>query len=226
MFGSMDRKIGAKKTWKKISISRPILVPIFSPIFQLIALKILKDVHLIAVNSFSFFRPLYISVIEEPDNRETEDKHIKSLVDTYQRTGENKCGSSAEVYEQNFLESIYRNDRKNYEFFKRLSICPNQVIRYQWMGMPLVNSDNHRLEVSKCQLCGADRTFEFQLMPALITYLKPLANSGIISDLDFGTVLVFTCARNCKPSNDSFASEQIIVLSDPDNEIVDKIKIK
>ena len=75
-------------------------------------------------------------------------------MESYQNNSSNEKNgqNSGENYEINYLETIYKNDRKNYEFFKYLSVCPKQIIRYQWMGTPLVNSDDHKPIPSK--LCA------------------------------------------------------------------------
>ncbi|CAG2106875.1 unnamed protein product [Medioppia subpectinata] len=158
-------------------------------------------VTLIANKSAQFYRPLYVNVIDEPIGGDIDDKHVNQLIHSYETTdGKIVSDTSAtkgnEMFEQNFLDTIYKSDRQNYKFFKRLSICPKQVIRYQLMGSPLVNSDSHKLIVPKCESCGADRCFELQLMPALISYLRPLVPTKLCVDLDFASILVYTCGAN------------------------------
>jgi pre-rRNA-processing protein TSR4 len=41
-----------------------------------------------------------------------------------------------------------------------------------------------------CEECGAPREFEFQIMPQVIHYTGN-------TDIDFGTVLVYTCPTSC-----------------------------
>ncbi|XP_054167285.1 programmed cell death protein 2-like [Oppia nitens] len=187
----------------------------------------ITDDDIIILKDQQYYRPFYLSVIDEVVADEKNDRHVKQLLESYEKTeGSSSCdkngGQCSETFENSFLDTIYKNDRKNYQFLKRLSRCPQQVIRYQWMGSPLINSDSHRLAIPRCDLCGGDRVFEFQLMPALIRYLKPLSteNRDNHPDLDFATILIYSCLRNCnqKLSKNSIIFEHCILLDDPDNE--------
>ena len=54
--------------------------------------------------------------------------------------------------------------------------------RYQHSGEPLLMRNEDRIgNVPCCQLCGAKRVFELQLMPALVHFLRdPLSNGNKI----------------------------------------------
>ena len=57
--------------------------------------------------------------------------------------------------------------------------------------------------VSHCPGCGARRVFEFQLMPALISYfskLKVAADKSAGTGLEFGVVAVYVCPNSCSGS--------------------------
>lgn len=181
--------------------------------------------------SMAYFKPFYISVFDEPFVHNNDDKHIKQLIQLYEsqknRLNSDKSSDNmSETYEQNYMNTIYGNDRKTYKFFKRLSQCPQQIIRYEWKGIPLLNSEKCKPIVSKCDLCGSERCFEMQLMPALITHLKALSDKSC-ADIDFGTVLIYSCGDNCETNtkSHSFAIEQTVVFSDPDYELINKNKI-
>ncbi len=180
----------------------------------------------ISDQSLAFFRPFYVTVIDEPQDSYRDDKHINQLLQSYERqkTKQNSDKSnnySIETYEQNYINSIYGNDRISYQFFKRLSLCPQQIIRYEWEGMPLLNSNNCKPIISKCDLCSSDRSFEMQLMPALLSYLKPLSGKPNVG-FDFGTVLIYSCSKNCNKKLGSFAIEQCIVFADNDIELINR----
>lgn len=63
----------------------------------------------------------------------------------------------------------------------------------------------YRSEIPKCEQCGCDRDFEFQLMPQLLSYVLPDGEASITAsksagvDLDYGTILVYTCTNSCVP---------------------------
>lgn len=118
-----------------------------------------------------------------------------------------------EVYEK-FL--IPGTDQVANKFIKTVSKFSRQVIRYAWNGKPLLNQDV-KVNPTKCTSCGGKRTFELQIMPGLICQMKPTVNESMV-DLDFGTVLFFTCKNNC---NQQFVHvEESIVLNDPDSNIM------
>ncbi|KAJ1562335.1 programmed cell death protein [Nowakowskiella sp. JEL0078] len=83
-------------------------------------------------------------------------------------------------------------------FQKRVSRDPLQVLRYartaEGDSKPLVISVDSD-EVEKCQGCGESYVFEFQVMPHMLNLLP----DGDKKDgLDFGTLLVFSCKKNCR----------------------------
>ena len=111
-------------------------------------------------------------------------------------------------------------------FMKKISICPEQILRYCWNGKPLFISEppsNMTQMVPLCSSCGGPRTFEFQLMPALVSLLQP-KDSRTTTDcapsevLEFGTVLVYTCRNSCWTSGSSNTprEEFLFVQADPD----------
>jgi pre-rRNA-processing protein TSR4 len=87
--------------------------------------------------------------------------------------------------------------------------------------------------VPKCARCGGARAFECQLMPNLINVVKPadksvaksdaarvaevraaLAKGGDADGMEWGTVLVFTCADDCCEGAELFAEEEVLVQWD------------
>jgi len=86
----------------------------------------------------------------------------------------------------------------------------------------------------KCSRCGSDRTFECQLMPNLINVLRSVLAEGstqpskAISDeerrkavekelkerngMEWGTVMVFSCAADCCPDNKEYFTEEEVLI--------------
>lgn len=64
-------------------------------------------------------------------------------------------------------------------------------VRYGRDSVPFWYSDAHRpvLANTLCS-CGLVRTFECQILPQIISYVRAY-------DLDFGTILIYTCPRSC-----------------------------
>jgi pre-rRNA-processing protein TSR4 len=100
------------------------------------------------------------------------------------------------------------------KFADRVGQNPDQVIRYEYAGQPLLYAKGD--EVSKifgdgaagegkvrsasramprCANCGAGRIFEVQLMPQAIEELE--SEEDGLDGMDWGTVIVGVCERDC-----------------------------
>nr|XP_060643885.1 programmed cell death protein 2-like [Anolis sagrei ordinatus] len=175
------------------------------------------------------FRPYYISVVDEADYLGYQDTdHAQKLLQEYQRKEglaleqlmSESCASGG--YEEKYEKSgIGKRDRVFHRFMKRISSCPEQLLRYSWNGEPLflAATDVTAAGVPPCGLCQSRRVFEFQLMPALVNMLKPFSSRTEVS-VEFGTALVFTCERSCWPPNHPTPLEEYIyVQEDPDQHL-------
>ncbi|XP_006028180.1 programmed cell death protein 2-like [Alligator sinensis] len=178
-------------------------------------------------SSVPVFKPYYIAVVDEEDYTGYVDTdHAHKLLKEYQQreginleelmsesfAGEGDC----EKYEKSKLRS---RDQVFHKFMKRISACPEQILRYSWGGEPLFitypPSDISR-RVPACNNCGSNRVFEFQLMPALVSMLESDADVSI----EFGTVLVYTCERSCWSVNQKNPLEEFIFIQeDPDQQL-------
>ncbi|KAJ2411762.1 hypothetical protein GGI10_004083 [Coemansia sp. RSA 2530] len=107
-------------------------------------------------------------------------------------------------------------DRAFLLFQRRIQKNPDQVIRYtrsSGASEPLLVSDLGRPEaqadVPDCELCGAAREFEFQIMPQMLNYLS--IDSADSTSVDWGTLLVYTCPKSCNGASgaSAYASEVI-----------------
>uniref|UniRef100_A0A674CGR3 Programmed cell death 2-like n=1 Tax=Salmo trutta TaxID=8032 RepID=A0A674CGR3_SALTR len=149
-------------------------------------------------------------------------EHAETLLREYeQREGVGNIGSS----EGGGGEERYEKDNPRHgdavfsRFMKRISVCPEQVLRYSWHGSPLFLSDPPSdLPWIKpgCRRCGGIRVFEFQLMPALVSLLQRTDDGS----RSFGTVIVFTCRNSCWSSGSTSPVEEFIYLQpDPDQKL-------
>lgn len=121
---------------------------------------------------------------------------------------------ASDAYEK-FL--IPGTDDVSNKFIKRVSKFPDQVIRYNLDGQPLLNQRTN-VSPTNCRSCGSRRRFELQLTPGLITALTPSKTRKERVELDFGTVLVFTCERDC--GSRCVLVEEVVVLLDADEDVL------
>ena len=93
------------------------------------------------------------------------------------------------------------------EFLECCRRQPEQLLRYQLHGRPLTLDYQYAQGqlVPPCGACGAQRAFELQLMPYL----------AHISNLNFGTIQIFTCLANCNRSDGSI-EEFVMLQMEPD----------
>ncbi|KAL6474141.1 hypothetical protein MHYP_G00177020 [Metynnis hypsauchen] len=173
------------------------------------------------------FQPFYISVVEEADLVGHDDlQHANKLLREYEEregvaVGEiGTCeGEGAEKYEK--VEAKH-GDAIFSSFMKRISLCPEQVLRYSWSGSPLFIAEppsNINQMVPTCAQCGSPRVFEFQLMPTLVSLLRSTDLSSELV-LEFGTVLVYTCRDSCWTSGSNApVKEFLFAQADPDQKL-------
>ncbi|XP_015241960.1 PREDICTED: programmed cell death protein 2 [Cyprinodon variegatus] len=119
--------------------------------------------------------------------------------------------SSSDALEEADLEEMALHETEDSKVFqqfkKRIASEPHQVIRYSRGGCPLWVSSDHvpsEDQIPPC-ICGAKRTFEFQVMPQLLNSLY-VDSTG--ASIDWGTVAVYTCSASCN-HGDQYCSEFI-----------------
>ncbi|XP_062245150.1 programmed cell death protein 2-like isoform X1 [Platichthys flesus] len=174
------------------------------------------------------FRSFFISVVQEADlwGEEDELEHAQELLREYEgregvtvRKLEGGEGGGEEKYEKSRAR---HGDAFFSRFMKRISLCPQQILRYCRGGGTLFISEPppHVAQVvSACGSCGGARTFELQLMPALVSLLQR-TDGGAELELEFGTVLVFTCVNSCWTAGSGSAVEEFcLVQTDPDQQL-------
>ncbi|KAJ4984792.1 programmed cell death protein 2, C-terminal domain containing protein [Stagonosporopsis vannaccii] len=138
--------------------------------------------------------------------------------------GGNSSGGGKE--DKEIYESAH--DAVFQKFADRVGQNPEQILRYEFKGKPLLYSDadavgqalahasenassssnNAKVQTTgragpggmpRCANCGADRVFEVQLTPHAITELE--AEEMSVDGMEWGTVILGVCARDCKPAD-------------------------
>jgi pre-rRNA-processing protein TSR4 len=117
-------------------------------------------------------------------------------------------------------------DKTFQKFADRVGENPEQVLRYEFKGQPLLYSDNDTVGkllashsengpssnvkvtttgarggsgIPRCQNCGADRFFEVQLTPHAITELE--ADEMSMEGMEWGIIVLGVCSKDCKPND-------------------------
>lgn len=127
-------------------------------------------------------------------------------------------GSTGQKEDKDVYESTI--DKTFQKFADRLAQNPEQVIRYEFKGQPLLYSKNDTVgkllapshaqnakvaagqgpgggRMPRCENCGSGRVFEVQLTPHAITELE--AEDLSLEGMEWGTIIVGVCEKDCMP---------------------------
>lgn len=105
-------------------------------------------------------------------------------------------------------------DKQFTQFLERVECEPSQCVRYAWAGTPLFYGQLQQQQQpplgGHCSHCGSRRVFEMQLMPTVLSVLNVEAYAHVEKEaespaqwnvgMEFGTVLIFVCERDCHPA--------------------------
>lgn len=126
-------------------------------------------------------------------------------------------GSGSAADEKAAFESSM--DKTFQRFADRLSQNPEQVLRYEFGGHPLLYAKDGQVgkllappeaasarlrtastpsgsKIPRCTNCGAGRVFEMQLTPHAITELE--AEDLSVDGMDWGTIIAGSCSEDCQ----------------------------
>lgn len=115
-------------------------------------------------------------------------------------------GSSAE--DKNAFESTM--DKTFQRFADRLAQNPEQILRYEHEGQPLLYSKTDKIgkawpRITRCK-CGGERSFELQLTPHAIDELE--SEDLSLEGMDWGTVIFASCKRDCEGWSEEWVGVQ------------------
>lgn len=150
---------------------------------------------------------------------ETLDKVSDEVPVPRQTMDVDEDGSSSSQKED---KDVYEShiDKTFQKFADRLAQNPEQVIRYEFKGQPLLYSKTDAIgkllatshtpiakitteqgpsgsRIPRCGNCGAGRVFEVQLTPHAITELE--AEDMSLEGMEWGTIVVGVCEKDCLP---------------------------
>ncbi|XP_062523348.1 programmed cell death protein 2-like isoform X2 [Corticium candelabrum] len=147
----------------------------------------------------------YIDAMQERYSCKNPTSHELELMSNYeiehginpqQMDVRSTSGDDTEYYEK---AAPAHGDNAFQKFYKRIECCPHQCLRYIRTGSPLCISNRPEQqppkEIPLCGSCRGTRVFEMQLMPALVHIIQ--RSSSLVENLEFGTVLVYTCSTSC-----------------------------
>ncbi|CAH0559470.1 unnamed protein product [Brassicogethes aeneus] len=164
----------------------------------------------------------YMAVWEETNcnSSSISDRHVKELLQEYQQRNEEITKASSPGHGDSPTETAYEKyeksnpahgDKMFYHFMSKIQTNPAQLLRYSRdMESPLLLYPVQEVP-KKCQHCQGPVTFEFQLVPTLITKLKLIGDAKPCARVEFGTVLVYTCQSSCWATDGQVKIESVIV---------------
>lgn len=103
-------------------------------------------------------------------------------------------------------------DKTFQRFADRLAQNPEQILRYDFEGQPLLYSNKDAVGskwpkgVPGCAKCGSERVFELQLTPHAITELE--AEDMSLEGMDWGTIVMASCGKDCGGENEEWVGVQ------------------
>ena len=114
--------------------------------------------------------------------------------------GASGSGKEDKVVFESSMDSTFQ------KFADRVGQNPEQCIRYEFGGQPLLYSKTDEVGkllhdvgangIPRCGNCGASRVFEVQLTPQAITELE--SEEEGLEGMDWGTIIVGVCERDCQ----------------------------
>lgn len=115
-------------------------------------------------------------------------------------------GATKEISAKDLEGLEEKKDLSFKKFHKTLSREPEQVMRYDRHGTPIIATDLSPApdNIPACNVCGGPRSFELQLTPHLLSLMDVDSTD---SNIDWATVMVYTCSKDCAIPESGYAKE-------------------
>lgn len=181
-------------------------------------------------NDFSYENRLLQDYIKQEEEEESTDVNdLRRIISTAKKSTpatSSTAASSGESYEK-----TPASQKHFMRFQKRINRCPLQCLRYDYGGEPLWPvTIPQRLKIPACA-CGAERVFEFQLLPTINYFLKvdeiaaaahateespdsevsASSAAAIRGGMDWVSLMIYSCPQSCSRSRE----EVVFVLPPP-----------
>ena len=121
--------------------------------------------------------------------------------------------AAVDVYEKSIPS---HGDEFFHKFVSVIGQNPGQVLRYDRSAgqgplllRPMSDSDKEEC-LRGCEYCGGKLSFEFQLLPSLVSQMSVKGLEG--TPVEFGSVLVFTCHESCWNKSDPKPMRETVIL--------------
>lgn len=158
--------------------------------------------------------PFPLQIYEEPAALQQSTEHELELLARYRASAEHELEAEFADEAAAALEAEADDDEGAnkwlLKFQKRLGRSPRQVVRYSWDGRPLwIAQPPPQAENSAwpppCEHCGGRRVFELQVLPTLLYEVRQRLEGRADLEIEWGTVMVYTCAEDCRGSSGGHA---------------------
>lgn len=157
--------------------------------------------------------------INDEEESESDEEELRTMMSTRSHITKSRSdhikGDSASIRKQRKIEMLFQN---------KMLICPQQVLRYAYGGIPLSTSHNEsQIYPPKCSGCNESRVFEMQLMPTILEFLVDVIPKKKSNECDtkndnltiddyeeiyFGVVTIWSCPNSCQQSYEEVAIVQ------------------
>ncbi|OQR92846.1 programmed cell death protein 2 [Achlya hypogyna] len=171
----------------------------------------------------AYIFPEYAIQIEhEPDRTVAQNESEARMMEAFEQANQNRtaAGADSDVFTDDSEIDLSQKDlaqmlgttaqdKAYVGFLTRVALAKDQVLRYcRWdEDEPVLwvhsGSKASSGDIPCCSVCREPRSFEFQIMPQLLYHLKiatdldALQNGASTNDLDWGTLVVYTCPNSC-----------------------------
>ncbi|KAG7197484.1 hypothetical protein KM043_013332 [Ampulex compressa] len=168
------------------------------------------------------FVEIFLSVDEEDFNTEVS-QHVRDLLVEYQyknpelssKSLDSGDTKSTEIDSEKYEKGIPKHgDEMFHNFLCRIQKNPGQILRYSRDNsapLLLYPINGH---VGKCRHCGSGMIFEVQVLPTIIPKLILYPRSDQKFQIEFGTILIYTCIKSCWSTNELYKEEHVIVQAE------------
>ncbi|XP_066598322.1 programmed cell death protein 2-like [Prorops nasuta] len=169
------------------------------------------------------FVEIFISVDEEDLSLDIP-QHVRDLLLEYQNTDPDMALNFKQGhYDSKTVETDIEKYEKGtplhgddmfHNFVSVIQQNPGQILRYSRDNSAALLLHPLNESIGRCEYCGDELIFEVQILPTLIPKLILHPRTDANFQIEYGTVLIYTCLRSCWSQTDSYKEEHVIVQAE------------